>query len=368
MTEPLERKEESKAALVDDVPSSTTHKTLGSLTFDNRVLRSVPVGRDGQSGTVFSRLPTTPLNNPSIVCLSPPALSLLDLSTRQVLSDSAAPGYLSASAAIPGSDSASHCYCGHQFGAFAGQLGDGAVCYIGEVLNTRGERLELQYKGSGLTPYSRAADGRKVLRSSLREFLASEAMWALGVPTTRAGSLCTSDTYIVRDQFYTGDIRRERASVITRIAQTFIRFGSFEVCKRRDPRTGASGPCVGKPQVIRQLMDYVCSGFFPEAEAQYQKQLVECGSDDERERAREGRDVRVYGEIVRRTALMIAQWQCCGFIHGTQRNTSQHGPHSYASSFPTTADSLLTASALCCRDVLCRCDEHGQHEHCRTDD
>ena len=324
MTEPLtEHKEQNKPSHDDSTTTTTTTQTLHSLTFDNRVLRSVPVGRDGQPGTIFSRHPTTPLDNPSIVCLSPAALSLLDLSPDQLLSDPAAPAYLSASRPIPGSESASHCYCGHQFGAFAGQLGDGAVCYIGEVINSRNERWEVQYKGSGLTPYSRSADGRKVLRSSLREFLASEAMWALGVPTTRAGSLSTSDTLIVRDQFYTGDIRRERASVITRIAQTFIRFGSFEVCKRRDPRTGASGPCVGKPQVIRQLMDYVSSGFFGEAEAQYQKQLAECTDDGERERAREERDVRVYREVVRRTARLIAQWQCCGFIHG-QYSTHAH--------------------------------------------
>ena len=107
----------------------------------------------------------------------------------------------------------------------------------------------------------------------------------------------------VRDQFYTGDIRRERASVITRIAQTFIRFGSFEVCKRRDPRTGASGPCVGKPQVIRQLMDYVSSGFFAEAEAQYQKQLAEC-DQRRRQRARPENSATCActARVVRRTA------------------------------------------------------------------
>ena len=352
MTEPLERKEDPTLATHKDSASTTstttaTTRTLHNLTFDNRVLRSVPVGRDGQPGTVFSRLPTTPLANPHIVCLSPPALALLDLSPAQLLSDPTAAAYLSASQSIPGSESASHCYCGHQFGVFAGQLGDGAVCYAGEVLNGAGERWELQYKGSGLTPYSRSADGRKVLRSSLREFLASEAMAALGVPTTRAASLCTSDTLIVRDQFYTGDARRERASVVTRLAQSFIRFGSFELCKRRDPRSGASGPCVGKPQVIRQLMDYVCASFYTEAEAQYQKQLAECSGDEQRERAREQRDVRVYGEIVRRTARMIAQWQCCGFVHGVMNTdnmsvlglTIDYGPYQWLDGFIPSATS-----------------------------
>jgi len=101
--------------------------------------------------------------------------------------------------------------------------------YLGELLTSTGERVELQFKGAGLTPYSRSADGRKVLRSSLREFLCSEAHHALGIPTTRAGSLVTSDTRIERDPVYNGNVIQERATIITRLAETFIRFGSFEI-------------------------------------------------------------------------------------------------------------------------------------------
>ena len=265
----FEAKEESKEHK-DSTPSSSSSspstESLSSLTFDNSVLRKLPVGRDGQRGTLFSLVPTTPVLNPRLVLFSSPALHLLDLSPSSLQSDPSTPLYLSGNTPIPGSQSASHCYCGHQFGAFAGQLGDGAVCYIGEVLNSRGERWELQFKGSGLTPYSRSADGRKVLRSSMRELLGSEAMAALGIATTRAASLVTSDTFILRDQFYTGDVKRERASVITRLAPSFIRFGSFEVCKTRDPRTGASGPCVGKVDVIQTLMDYVSTSFYSHLE------------------------------------------------------------------------------------------------------
>ena len=92
-------------------------------------------------------------------------------------------------------------YCGHQFGHFSGQLGDGATMYLGEIVTSKGERIELQFKGAGKTPYSRSADGRKVLRSSLREFLCSEAHHYLGIPTTRAGTIVTSDTRVVRDIF-----------------------------------------------------------------------------------------------------------------------------------------------------------------------
>ena len=322
-------------------PSPSTPKTLATLTFDNSVLRRLPVGRHGQRGTLFSLVDPTPVTNPHIVSLSPAALSLLDLSPSTLLSDPSTPLYLSGNLPLNGSTPASHCYCGHQFGAFAGQLGDGAVCYLGEVLNSHGQRWELQFKGSGLTPYSRSADGRKVLRSSMREYLASEHMDALGIPTTRSASLITSDTYIVRDQFYTGDVRRERASVITRLAPTFIRFGSFEVCKTRDPRTGASGPCVGRVEVIRQLMDYVASSFYPDIDAQYSAGGGEGGGSGGRVGGKAARDVAVYGEVVRRTARMIAAWQCVGFIHGVMNTdnmsivglTIDYGPYQWMDAY-----------------------------------
>lgn len=165
-----------------------------------------------------------------MVAYSAPALSLLDLPAsgersgiccavmRRCGDDIQAPPpcpyaeaeradaaeYFSGNKVLPGAQPAAHCYCGHQFGAFSGQLGDGATMYLGEVISpATGARTELQFKGAGKTPYSRTADGRKVLRSSIREFLCSELMWALGVPTTRAGTIVTSDTKVIRDVFYT---------------------------------------------------------------------------------------------------------------------------------------------------------------------
>jgi len=306
---------------------STALVTLENLHFDNLVLRSVPVGVEGRPGTVFSRLKPTPLKNPVLVSLSPEALQLIDLSPEVIQSDPKNVEYLSGNALIPGSDYASHCYCGHQFGAFAGQLGDGAAMYIGEVINKSGQRWEIQFKGSGLTPYSRSADGRKVLRSSIREYLCSEAMHFLGVPTTRAGSIVTSDTLIMRDPFYTGDTRMERATIITRIAPTFIRFGSFEICKTRDPRTGASGPAVGRTDVLRQLFDYVSSTFYSDLYA------ADASLAD--------RTSAVFTEIVTRTAKLVAQWQSIGWIHGVLNTdnmsifgvTIDYGPFAFMDSY-----------------------------------
>lgn len=208
--------------------------------------------------------------------------------------------------------------------------------YLGEAVNPKGERWELQLKGAGRTPYSRAADGRKVLRSSLREFLCSEAMAALGIPTTRAASLVTSDSRVERDPLYDGRAvmvrarlscwwlvvggggegggerngrdpalcaagspafaslthllhhrllrplssplpsahtapppppppSQERASVVSRVAPTFLRFGSFEICKPPDASTGRAGPSAGREaELLPRLLDYAVRTHFPE--------------------------------------------------------------------------------------------------------
>src|SRR5690606_19680026 len=120
-------------------------------------------------------------------------------------------------------------YGGHQFGHWAGQLGDGRAIALGEAVAADGSRHELQLKGAGPTPYSRHADGRAVLRSSIREFLCSEAMHHLGVPTTRALSLVATGEDVVRDMFYDGHPRPEPGAVVCRVAPSFLRFGSFEL-------------------------------------------------------------------------------------------------------------------------------------------
>uniref|UniRef100_A0A673V3F9 Selenoprotein O n=2 Tax=Suricata suricatta TaxID=37032 RepID=A0A673V3F9_SURSU len=175
--------------------------------------------------------------------------------------------------------------------------------YLGEVCTAAGERWELQLKGAGPTPFSRQADGRKVLRSSIREFLCSEAMFHLGIPTTRAGACVTSQCTVVRDVFYDGNPKYEKCTVVLRIASTFLRFGSFEIFKSADEHTGREGPSVGRNDIRVQMLDYVVGTFFPETQAAHAADSVQ-------------RNAAFFREVTRRTARMVAEWQCVGFCHG----------------------------------------------------
>ncbi|XP_072173482.1 protein adenylyltransferase SelO, mitochondrial-like [Diadema setosum] len=281
---------------------------LNTLHFDNLALRSLPIDPETENfvrqvpGACFSRVHPTPCANPETVVYSLPAMQLLDLGEEELKSKDFA-AYFSGNKLLPGSETASHCYCGHQFGSFAGQLGDGAAMYLGEVLNQAGERWEIQLKGSGMTPYSRRADGRKVLRSSIREFLCSEAMHHLGIPTTRAGSCVTSDTKVVRDQFYSGNPIQERVTIVLRLAPTFIRFGSFEIFKPTDAMTGRRGPSVGRKDILEQMLDYVIKTFFPQIFEEHKEDKVQ-------------RNLSFFKEVVRLTAILVTEWQCVGFCHG----------------------------------------------------
>ncbi|VFV33944.1 Hypothetical predicted protein [Lynx pardinus] len=294
---------------------------LAGLRFDNRALRALPVetpppGPEGAPsaprpvpGACFSRVRPAPLRQPRLVALSEPALALLglgappaDAAAREAREAEVAL-FFSGNALLPGAEPAAHCYCGHQFGQFAGQLGDGAAMYLGEVCTAAGERWELQLKGAGPTPFSRQADGRKVLRSSIREFLCSEAMFHLGIPTTRAGACVTSQSTVVRDVFYDGNPKYEKCTVVLRIASTFLRFGSFEIFKSADEHTGREGPSVGRNDIRVQMLDYVIGTFYPEIQAAHADNSVQ-------------RNAAFFREVTRRTARMVAEWQCVGFCHG----------------------------------------------------
>uniref|UniRef100_A0A8C1JHG3 Selenoprotein O n=1 Tax=Cyprinus carpio TaxID=7962 RepID=A0A8C1JHG3_CYPCA len=311
----------SRAANGSHLRMAQSVTPLQRLKFNNVALKKLPLdsslepGSRTVTGACFSRVQPQPLLKPTFVAVSEPALALLGLNTDDVLRDRHGAEYLSGSRVIPGSEPAAHCYCGHQFGHFAGQLGDGAVCYLGEVEVEAGAeqssnpistspcgRWEIQVKGAGLTPYSRQSDGRKVLRSSIREFLCSEAMFALGIPTTRAGSLVTSDLYVQRDVFYSGNPRPERCSVVLRIAPTFIRFGSFEIFHPVDDFTGRHGPSVGRTDIRAQLLDYVIDTFYPEIQRRHLD--------------RQERNASFFREVTMRTAKLVALWQSVGFCHG----------------------------------------------------
>lgn len=185
---------------------------------------------------------------------------------------------------LRGADPVAMLYAGHQFGHWVPQLGDGRAIVLGEIHNARGEAWEIQLKGSGMTPYSRQGDGRAVLRSSIREYLCSEAMHGLGIPTTRALCVIGSDDEVYREQIETG-------AMMTRLAPSHVRFGSFEVFYYRNQHAHT-----------RTLADYVIAHHFPEL----------AGSPD--------KYLRFLRTVVERTAHLLAQWQAVGFAHGVMNS------------------------------------------------
>ncbi|WP_394060051.1 YdiU family protein [Alcaligenes sp. WGS1538] len=207
---------------------------------------------------------------------------------------------------LPGGRTVSAVYSGHQFGIWAGQLGDGRAHLLGQIDTPDGPQ-ELQLKGAGKTPYSRMGDGRAVLRSSVREYLASEAMAGLGIATSRALALVTSDTPVYRETVETG-------AIVTRVAPSFVRFGSFEHWSHDAER-------------LRILLDYVLREFYPELRRE---------SDSEQQRV-----CRFLEEVARRSAEMVADWQTVGFCHGVMNTdnmsilglTIDYGPYGFMDRF-----------------------------------
>jgi serine/tyrosine/threonine adenylyltransferase len=245
----------------------------------------------------------TSLPNPYWISVSETAARLIEWSKR----DFEKPEVLSVfvgNAVVPTSKPLAAVYSGHQFGQWAGQLGDGRALLLGD-LPALESSLELQLKGAGPTPYSRRGDGRAVLRSSVREFLCSEAMAALGIPTTRALCLAGSKSPVYREKI-------ETASVVTRMAPTFIRFGSFEHWYYKNDL-----------EKVKILADHVITHFYPEfVQDQNPYRLL-------------------LTEVVRRTAELIAQWQCVGFMHGVMNTdnmsivglTLDYGPFGFMDGF-----------------------------------
>ncbi|NVO30350.1 protein adenylyltransferase SelO [Hymenobacter lapidiphilus] len=217
-------------------------------------------------------------------------------------------------------------YGGHQFGNWAGQLGDGRAISLGELPGQDGRRWEIQLKGAGPTPYSRRADGRAVLRSSVREFLCSEAMHHLGVPTTRALSLVSTGDQVLRDMFYDGNAQDEPGAVVARVAPSFVRFGNFQLLLAHEETDN-----------LRALADYVIRHHFPE---------LGTPSPDTPEVY-----VAWLTEICRRTAEMVTHWQTVGFVHGVLNTdnmsilglTIDYGPYGWLEPYepgwtPNTTD------------------------------
>ncbi len=264
-----------------------------ALTFDNRFLRALPV--DSQlnpqphpvSQACYSWVTPRKASKPRLLAYSHPLAKTLALSS-DVIESRAFVEAMAGNRLLPGSSPYAMCYSGHQFGVWAGQLGDGRAINLGEMVTASGDYWTLQLKGAGPTPYSRSADGLAVLRSSLREFVCSEAMYHLGIPTTRALTLVSTGDQVLRDMFYDGHPKREPGAIVCRAAPTFIRFGSFEHHAARDEQT-----------LLKKLADFTIAHYFPELDLN---------------------DPSVYGQWFKRicqlTAELVVHWQRVGFVHG----------------------------------------------------
>lgn len=271
-------------------------KTLTEFEFDNRFARL---------GDTFStKVMPQPLAEPQLVVASEAAMALLDLDPAEAENPLFAElfsGHKLWSTAEP----RAMVYSGHQFGVYNPQLGDGRGLLLGEVINEAGEYWDLHLKGAGKTPYSRMGDGRAVLRSSIREFLASEHLHALGIPTSRALCVTSSKTPVYRE-------RQERGAMLLRLAPSHVRFGHFEFfyyTRQHDE--------------LRQLLDHVIACHFPD-----------CLEHPEPYRS-------FFRDVLERTAGMIARWQAYGFCHGVMNTdnmsilgiTFDFGPFAFLDDF-----------------------------------
>jgi serine/tyrosine/threonine adenylyltransferase len=298
-----------------------------AMQFENRFLRELPGDASSARhsrqvhGAMWSRVETTPVSSPRLVAHSREVTDLLGLSESQLSSDEWLAA-LSGNALLPGMESYATCYGGHQFGNWAGQLGDGRAILLGETVNASGEHYELQLKGAGPTPYSRRADGRAVLRSSIREFLCSEAMHHLGIPTTRALSLVLTGDKVERDMFYDGNAEMEPGAIVCRVASTFLRFGHFELFASR-----------GEKALLQQLVDFTINHYFPQHVVSKNPTLD------------------WFADVCERTAHLMADWMRVGFVHGVMNTdnmsiiglTIDYGPYGWIDNFdggwtPNTTD------------------------------
>ena len=305
---------------------------LRELRFDNRFVAELPGDPDDRPrprqvrNACWSRVLPTPVAAPRLIAHAKEVAALLGISEADIASPDFA-RIFAGNSLHAGMQPYAACYGGHQFGNWAGQLGDGRAITLGETVNVSGQRWELQLKGAGLTPYSRTADGRAVLRSSVREFLCSEAMHHLGVPTTRALSLVATGEPVLRDMFYDGNAAHEPGAVVCRVAPSFIRFGNFEILASREDHT-----------LLERLVDFTIARDYPEIGAS--------DSIDATEKRR-----RWFEQVCERTAIMVAHWMRVGFVHGVMNTdnmsilglTIDYGPYGWVDNFdpdwtPNTTD------------------------------
>ena len=298
------------------------------ISFDSRFVDRLPDDAERRNycrpvfGSCYSLVQPTPVSQPSVVAFSNEVADLLGLDIEWMESPQAA-RVLGGNELLPGMKPYAACYGGHQFGNWAGQLGDGRAINLGEAIARDGQRWTMQLKGAGRTPYSRSGDGLAVLRSSVREFLCSEAMHHLGVPTTRALSLVVTGEQVTRDMFYDGHPRLEPGAIVCRVAQTFTRFGNFEIFASRH-----------ETDILQTLVDFTIANDFPHLEQRDPDVLQ-----------------KWFAEVCVRTAEMVVHWMRVGFVHGVMNTdnmsilgqTIDYGPYGWLEGYdpnwtPNTTD------------------------------
>ena len=302
-------------------------RDLDALPFDHRFTAHLPgdpepAGTRRQvQGAAFSRVRPTRVSAPVTLAWSAEVAELLGLDPAVCESADFAEVF-SGNRVPSGADPFAACYGGHQFGNWAGQLGDGRAIALGEVIDREGNHQTLQLKGAGPTPYSRTADGRAVLRSSIREFLCSEAMHHLGVPTTRALSLVATGDAVIRDMLYDGHPRPEPGAIVCRVAPSFTRFGNFQLPAAR-----------GDVELLRAIVEFTIAHDFAH--------LAD----------RDDRIIEWFREVGDRTADLVVHWMRVGFVHGVLNTdnmsilglTIDYGPYGWLEVFdpgwtPNTTD------------------------------
>ncbi|MBD9371460.1 YdiU family protein [Rhizobium sp. ARZ01] len=256
--------------MTEAAPTLTKRSDPAPIAFDNSYAR-LPAN-------FFTRIEPTPVTAPRLIKFNRPLAVEMGLDADALERDGAA--IFSGNRLLPGSEPIAMAYAGHQFGQFVPQLGDGRAILLGEVVRPDGERRDIQLKGSGQTPWSRRGDGRAALGPVLREYIVSEAMHALGIPTTRALAAVTTGQPVYRETILPG-------AIFTRVAASHIRVGTFQYFAAR-----------GDTDSIRVLADHVIGRHYPEL----------AGTD--------GRHLKLVDAVAERQARLIARWLGVGFIHG----------------------------------------------------
>ena len=290
----------------------------------NRELAADPVAENfvrQVPNAAFSYVTPKKPKNPTLVHISPQMLKAVGLTPKDAKSEEFVKIF-SGAEILPETKPYAMAYAGHQFGNWAGQLGDGRAINLFEI-NHDEQQLALQLKGAGQTPYSRGADGLAVLRSSVREYLCSEAMFHLGVPTTRALSLVLTGDDVLRDMLYDGNAEFEKGAIVCRIAPTFIRFGNFQIFMLHQDLEN-----------LKKLTDYTIRNFYPHLGEPNKETYIE-----------------FFREVCEKTLRLMIEWERVGFVHGVMNTdnmsilglTIDYGPYGWLEDFdpnwtPNTTD------------------------------